>query len=521
MMKLRKRESEFRAAQQTRFSCVLHELCEHFRRKQVEALACVDTALRDVIGTAVDRSQLTPGGWSTTSVPTVTDNVHPKQKKKRKKARKKKSGQVDGRLNDESPQSPTARSSSSIKIHSHRLSVERDSGEHSGATTGSDSSPSQHDRPRLLDCDSDSGSTHDDGPRLSFFSNVGTTGTAASSIASAPALPLSTFGSQPLYSSTTTPFFLSLAPRDHHVQSRVPRRAIDDDEEENQSSPEAPTDAVHEVSSTSESSNFEWYLPSVFSLQTSAHRTVSPTPALDWHFNHWQFKTPESGISDKGVSSSAPAMDPPPPPSSSSSTSSASSRFANTRISGSTRKYSLASFSKIAGMDATRRGSTQVSDHDRQGLTVASIREHGDGTSSVADSDNESDFLYREGASLIANALSSVDEGRGPLVMLTRMTRRRLPKSMMLVKRGVQVSMRVQSGVLYLQLGRVMRGQNVLTAASVRVIVLLTLRVNVTRAKRITISTTLAAANVVLQRRARPLRRRSLLIVMPSQKSRL
>ncbi|KAJ8576270.1 hypothetical protein ON010_g2940 [Phytophthora cinnamomi] len=48
-------------------------------------------------------------------------------------------------------------------------------------------------------------------------------------------------------------------------------------------------------------------------------------------------------------------------------------------------------------MDSSRRGSAQVSDHDRQGLTVASIREHGDGTSSIADSDNESDFLYREG----------------------------------------------------------------------------------------------------------------------------
>ncbi|KAE9048054.1 hypothetical protein PR001_g3948 [Phytophthora rubi] len=74
MMKQRKRDSEFRAAQQTRFSSVLHELCEHFRRKQEEALACVDTVLRDVIDTAVDRSKLTPvapireDGDSTSSV---------------------------------------------------------------------------------------------------------------------------------------------------------------------------------------------------------------------------------------------------------------------------------------------------------------------------------------------------------------------------------------------------------------------------------------------------------------------
>jgi len=48
----------------------------------------------------------------------------------------------------------------------------------------------------------------------------------------------------------------------------------------------------------------------------------------------------------------------------------------------------------MAGMDASRR---QLSEQDRQNVTVASIREHGEGASSAAESDNESDFLYREG----------------------------------------------------------------------------------------------------------------------------
>ncbi|GMF36449.1 unnamed protein product [Phytophthora fragariaefolia] len=407
MIKQRKRDNEFRAAQQTRFSSVLHELCEHFRRKHEEALACVDNVLREVIDTAVGGSQFAPGGWRISPEPNLKGTVLIRQKKKKKKPKKKKHTLADApldmedgissKLYDVATHYPTRLSSSSTKGHSSRLSDESHSGEHSGATTGSDSSPTRHDQLRLPDC-SDSGSTHDDGPRLSFFSNVGSTGTTTS-ISSASALPLSTFGSQSLYSSTTTPFFLSLAPRDQHSQSRGPRRSIDDDDEENQSSPEQPISAAHEATSTSESSNFEWYLPSVFSLQTSANRTISPSPALDWHFNHWQFKTPESGI-DKGAPSSTPTttgLDLPPPPSSSSSTSSASSRFANARISGSTRKYSLASFSKIAGMEVSKRGSTQTQDHDRHGLTGTSIREHCDGTSSVADSDNESDFLYREG----------------------------------------------------------------------------------------------------------------------------
>ncbi|GMF13860.1 unnamed protein product [Phytophthora lilii] len=407
MLKQRRQESEFRAALQTRFSNVLRELCVHFRKKREEAIAWVDNVLNDVIDTAIDGARLTPGGWSGTSRFRTKDNIHPKQKKKKKKSKKKKLEleKTTARLEDSnkmttaSPHTQRRLSTSSAKENFHRSSGEEDAGEHSAATTGSDSSPSQLDRPGLLNCNSDSESAHDDGPRLSFFSNVGSTGTATSSISSTPALPLPAFGSHSLYSSATTPFFLSLAPRDHHPQpARASREEIDDDD--GNQAPEGPITIGHEASVTSESSNFEWYLPSVFSLQTSAHRTISPSPALDWHFNHWQFKAQDGGISDKGVASSTPSttgLDPPPPPSSSSSTSSASSRFANARISGATKKYSLASFSKIAGMDASRRGSTQVPEHDRHGFTVASIQEHGDGASSAAESETESDFLYREG----------------------------------------------------------------------------------------------------------------------------
>ncbi|CAI5739234.1 unnamed protein product [Peronospora destructor] len=140
-------------------------------------------------------------------------------------------------------------------------------------------------------------------------------------------------------------------------------------------------------------------MPSVFSFQASAQRKVFPTPGLDWHFNHWQVKAPDENSLDKETSPSTTrgaGLDPPPPPSSSSSASSASSRFANARISGLTKKYSLASFSKIAGMDSSRRGSANV-DPDQPGLTITSIRENGDGISIALDSDNESDFLYREG----------------------------------------------------------------------------------------------------------------------------
>ncbi|ETL30485.1 hypothetical protein L916_16548 [Phytophthora nicotianae] len=401
MLKQRRREGEMRAAQQTRYNSVLRELSQHFRQKHEETIARVDKVLRDVIDTAIDDGSLTPGGWSITSEISAKDNVHSKPKRRKKKARKKKMGMMErhgdgskGALASiSSPQAPVK-----MARTPHRVRDVGDAEEHSAPTTGSDSSPSQHDRLRLIDCGSDSGSTHDDGPRLSFFSNVGSTGTASP----ASALPLQSFGAHSLYSSNTTPFFLSLAPRDHHSQpSRVSRQDADEDSEDHEGNHTAPGGAgstAHEVQASAETSNFEWYLPSVFSLQTSAHRTISPTPALDWHFNHWQFKAPDGGISDKAISSSTVAiaeLDPPPPPSSSSSTSSASSRFTNGRISGSTKKYSLASFSKIAGLDASRRGTH--TEHEKQSGTVASIREHGDGTSSAVDSDNESDFLYREG----------------------------------------------------------------------------------------------------------------------------
>ncbi|KAF4034431.1 Nucleotidyltransferase domain [Phytophthora infestans] len=396
MLKQRRREGEIRAVQHTRYNSVLRELSQHFRQKHEDTIACVNQVLRDVINIAIDDDQLTSGGWSITSELSAKDNVHPKQKRKKKKTRKKKAGVEEARhgsaskttrMSISSPQTLGKMVHSSSKPHSHR-----DTEEHSVATAGSDSSPSQHDRLPLVDCNSDSGSTHGDGPRLSFFSNVGSTGTTSP----ASSAPLPSFGTHSLYSSTTTPFFLSLAPRDHHTQPpRVSRQDLDEDSEGNQAA-DGPTPA-HDTQASSDTSNFEWYLPSVFSLQTSAHRTVSPTPALDWHFNHWQFKAQDGGISDKGVSTVAIAeLDPPPPPSSSSSTSSASSRFATGRISGSTKKYSLASFSKIAGLDASRRGASHL-EQEKPNLTVASIREHDDGASSAAESDNESDFLYREG----------------------------------------------------------------------------------------------------------------------------
>ncbi|KAL4138366.1 hypothetical protein PRIC2_001872 [Phytophthora ramorum] len=60
MLKQRRRESEDRAAQQARFTSVLRELGDHFRRKQEEAIACVDEVLRDVIDSAIDDDQLVP-----------------------------------------------------------------------------------------------------------------------------------------------------------------------------------------------------------------------------------------------------------------------------------------------------------------------------------------------------------------------------------------------------------------------------------------------------------------------------
>ncbi|CAH0484506.1 unnamed protein product [Peronospora farinosa] len=410
MLKLRRREGENRAILRERFSCVLRELREHCCRKQEEAMACVDKVQLDVIDTVVGGNQLISDGWSICTERCIKNNGRPRQKRKDKKTRKKAgTAKVAAGLGSSSMGEKTLLVTlpQPVKVldkpHSRRPSGEDDASERSAATAGSDSSLSQRDKP-LAGCDMESGSTHDDGPSLSFFSNVGSTGIPTSSISSASALPLPTFGSQQLYSSSaTTPFYLSLTPRDPYEQSSpVSRRGIEDDDDSNRRNETCPAGSEstsHEVPVTSETSNFEWFMPSVFSFQASAQRKYSLTPGLDWHFNHWQFKAPDGNVLDKEASPSTTrgaGLDPSPPPSSSSSGSSASSRFANARISGLTKKYSLASFSEIDGMDSSRRGSANV-DPDNPSLTVTSIRENGDGASVTVDSDNKSDFLYREG----------------------------------------------------------------------------------------------------------------------------
>ncbi|RLN93825.1 hypothetical protein BBJ28_00018218, partial [Nothophytophthora sp. Chile5] len=320
MLKQRRLESEARAAQQTRLQTALKELREDFQRKQQQARVCADEVVCDVISDAVGRAEQPAGGWNASPILTLVASereADAKKTKRKKRRQKKASAAVEttaevqpnnssrSSLNSpDTPRTPIKSPSASAKERRHRISIdaEGDTGELSAATAGSDSSSSQHKRPQLLNSNSATGERHEDRPRLSFFSNVDPTSTTTTPISPASPLSLPTFGSQSLYSSSsTTPFFMSLAPSDHPpvgsraLRSRRDAGEQDEDCENNQLSVGSPSRAA--TNETADSSNFEWHLPSVFSLQSSTYRSVSQTPALDWHFNHWQFKSPDGGPS--------------------------------------------------------------------------------------------------------------------------------------------------------------------------------------------------------------------------------
>ncbi|CAI5739237.1 unnamed protein product [Peronospora destructor] len=173
MLKLRRREGEIRAIQQERFSCVVRELREHCCRKQEEAKACMNKIVLDVIDTAVGDDQLTSDGWSISTERCIKDNGQPKQKRKKKKRKKAGTAEVTARLGSNSKgETLLVTLPQPVKLpnkpHSRRMSGGDNAGEHSAATAGSDSPPSQRDKP-LVGCDRDSGSAHDDSSTLEFF----------------------------------------------------------------------------------------------------------------------------------------------------------------------------------------------------------------------------------------------------------------------------------------------------------------------------------------------------------------
>ncbi|TDH73109.1 hypothetical protein CCR75_004266 [Bremia lactucae] len=398
VLKQRRRDGEIRALQHTRLNCVLRELSQYFRKKRKEA---VKKGIRNVNEKAAD-AQITVGGCKTTHKHTSFEHIELRQKKKKKSKKKKADKLIKDDASQVAQSSPPPLHkiiSSSTKPRSHQVSEKGDAEEFSVVTAGIDSSPSEHALPRQTEHFGDT--KEDIGPRLNYIPQVRSTETATPSLSPLSTLP--SFGTHSLYSSATaTPYFLSVASRDHYPQSpyTIHRKIFEDDGNDGKTplSRVGPDIAAREPQTFSEASNCGWYLPSVLSLQTPPHRTMCPTPPLDWHYTHWQYKASDGGMPDKSTLSDAVAIadfDPPPPIISTSSVSSALSQSTNTRMSGSTKNYSLASFSKIAGLDASQKG-TPPSEFTKGGLTMASVREH-DSDSSAADSEKESDFLYREG----------------------------------------------------------------------------------------------------------------------------
>ncbi|CAI5734208.1 unnamed protein product [Hyaloperonospora brassicae] len=281
MLRLRRRECETRIAQQTYFRSMLRELCEYFRQKQAEATACVDEGVCEATDTAINEDQLVSGSCL------PKNSVRSRQRRKKKKTKEKEANTTE-RGDDNQSVTISLRSAVTLSATPQPCQTgdENDADQHSAAATCLYSAPSEQGEP-LVDSNSDGESTPDGGPRLKFSPSLGSTRPTMSSASSA----MPTFGAQPLcLSSAMAPFFLSLAPKDHRTQSsRALRQVISDEDGSNggETCLAGPESAPREAPMTSEAADFEWYMP----FQTSAQRSNLTMPALDWHFDHWQFKT--------------------------------------------------------------------------------------------------------------------------------------------------------------------------------------------------------------------------------------
>lgn len=367
LLKKRRHEAEERLAQQTLLKAALDELKIVFRQKKEQSRRIVSEVLDGIVHrAAVEAKPKASKHHHAQANHTVVDlldaassAISSKKKKKCKKAKKNDSGYA---------------------------AASKSQAEHSSSTIAKLASSAQTIVDEPMDPEEKKNHLHqlassmtpEDQPLLSFLDKS----------YSSPISTMPTFGPEPLYTSSpaSPPFFLSLPPPRNLQGTNQRNNSAQSEElvvnEERTSNESAGTSGSGQEKSSE--SNFEWYLPSLFSSESSNH-TNSTTSSLDWDFNNWQLKNDASSSTknSSGILSSAAnrAMlrNRPQPP-----------------IPSTSKTYSLESFSNMLTVDSKRPRKPSS-----PGAAAAAADE---GSSAEEDSpgDNggvamKSDFLYQQG----------------------------------------------------------------------------------------------------------------------------
>lgn len=325
MLKQRRLENDHRLTQQRLLKAVLTELKARMRAKQLESVKVVTDTLDKVIEDSMTVSTLRSNYNSGDS------KVGAKKKKKRKKPKK-----TENQLAPHTDNQENTNNNVPPELQSSDRSPTEQSLRVSEILEPSDAIQATHES-----------STPERRPLFNFLSG-------SEKVYNSPSLPARQFRSPAFYSSTS-PFFLSLTPPDSSEE-------------------EQDTDQVV-ISEQNVEPCPEWFLPSLFSSQSSIH-TTSTASSLDWDFQHWQHKSDNFPIRSIAVATS-------------SSTAIATSSQMQL-ISTSAKPYSLDSFANIYEMDRSEH--QEISGDDDNEDPVPILDDLRKSSQPV-----KSDFLYQQG----------------------------------------------------------------------------------------------------------------------------
>lgn len=357
LLKKRRHDAEDRVTQQKLLKKALDELKICVRRKREQTLRDVSEILDDIVESAAAEAKPKVNKQAHTVLDLLGGASSRSSAKKRKKRKKSKKRDGDGAsLSDtkstktSAPVSPAVAAptaSAVLLFASPPTSETSDNKENCSKQQTADKTPEAR-------------------PLLSFLDK---------SYASPLSLP--TFGPQPLYSSSTASpsFFLSLAPRELSESERsrkLRREELVAGDDRTSSNSAASSGSEHQ-----KSSEFEWYLPSLFSSEASVH-TNSAASSLDWDFNNWQLKNDSSTTrGSRLLSAGAGRLRTGPQ--------------AGTSSAAASKAYSLESFSDMLSASPSRRdpGSGDAAAGETSPAEVCSPE-----SARVA---AKSDFLYQQG----------------------------------------------------------------------------------------------------------------------------
>ncbi|TMW65868.1 hypothetical protein Poli38472_003633 [Pythium oligandrum] len=335
-LKQRKQEQGSREVHQRLLKTVLDEYLRAIRQREAANYRIVQDVMSNLVDTVVAEAE------RQTESTSVNDAAPYRPKRRKKRGKKKKNRQLDdvedmdpGAMYEEdmveSYSKENHTNNSDVYLGNHRDIVKM---------------------PTEVDARSDALARTDSRPLLGFLA-------AADKSYSSPR-PAS-FGAHAFYSMTPSPLFLQLSSRD-------PAAKRDDEEYDDFKSSGSGSSGQNGAPADA---NFDWYLPSLFSSQSSVH-TTSTASSLDWDFQHWSLKNDASA--KQRINRTINALNPAP-----------------TSTEQSPEAFGLSPFSKLLAAD-----SADEKKEETESSSTVAVK--GDGSDDgLGGRNSRSDFLYREG----------------------------------------------------------------------------------------------------------------------------